>query len=63
MSKWIACKDELPDDEITVMTFEADSCEPIWPGWHDSEKGWMDITGVPIPSVTHWMPFPDPPEE
>jgi hypothetical protein len=43
------------------MTFEPESVEPIWPGYHDGEK-WMDISGGSLRNVTHWMPFPEPPE-
>lgn len=61
LNKWIACEDHLPDSEITVMTYEHDSCEPIWPGYHDGDN-WMDIAGGKLRAVTHWMAFPEPPE-
>ena len=61
MYKWIKCCDQLPDSDTTVMTFEPDSCEPIWPGYHDGEK-WQDISGGGDINPTHWMAFPEPPE-
>ena len=56
-----SCLTEKPDTDTTVMTFEPDSVEPIWPGYWDGED-WLDIiTNTPI-QPTHWMQFPDPPE-
>jgi hypothetical protein len=61
MNEWTNCSDQLPDTDTTVMTFEPDSVEPIWPGYWDGEE-WMDIiTNTPI-HPTHWMDFPEPPE-
>lgn len=59
---WIECKKQIPDSDMTVMTYEPESCEPIWPGYHDGDQ-WMDINGTPLCKVTHWMAFPDPPVE
>lgn len=61
MYKWIAVTDFLPDTDTTVMTYEEESIEPIWPGYFDGEQ-WMDIAGGKLMAVTHWMAFPDPPE-
>lgn len=58
---WIKCSDQLPDTDTTVMTFESDSVEPIWPGYHDGEQ-WMDIIDNTPIHPTHWMEFPEPPE-
>lgn len=60
-NEWIPVTQGLPDSEITVMTFEPDSVEPIWPGYHDGTE-WQDIYGAGRLNVTHWMPFPDPPQ-
>jgi len=59
---WIPCSKSLPDSETTVMTFAPESCEPVWPAYHDGEK-WTDLMGAPIVDapITHWMDFPDPP--
>lgn len=61
MSEWIAVTKSLPDSDTTVMTFEPDSCEPVWLGYYDGEQ-WKDIMGDARINTTHWMPFPDPPE-
>jgi len=59
---WIPCTDQLPDSDQTVITFDPNSNEPVWPGYHDGEQWWC-ITGLALPAlrVTHWMPLPEPP--
>lgn len=61
--EWTACEEGLPDSDLTVMTYGPENDEPVWPGYHDGEQ-WWDITGFALPerSVTHWRPFPEPPE-
>jgi hypothetical protein len=60
---WTKCSSSLPDADVTVLTYVADSNEPIWPGYHNGDQ-WMDTQGYPMDrdSVTHWMEFPEPPE-
>lgn len=60
-NRWIPVTEGLPDADTTVMTFEPDSIEPIWPGYYDGEQ-WKDVMGDGRIHVTHWMPLPDPPE-
>ncbi len=43
------------------MTYEPESVEPIWPGYHDGEQ-WLDLSGFPLTGVTHWIDFPEPPQ-
>jgi hypothetical protein len=64
LNKWTKCSDQLPDSETTVMTYAPESNEPIWPAYHDGEQ-WVDMNGLPLDdaTITHWMEFPDPPEE
>lgn len=61
--EWIPCSRQLPDSDESVMTFAPDSCEPVWPGYHDGDR-WKDIIGGSMKdgTVTHWMPFPEPPQ-
>ena len=62
MSDWISVNDYLPDEDITVMTYLPDSNEPVWPGYIECGV-WLDIDGIWTQNkVTHWQPFPDPPE-
>lgn len=60
---WIPCNQQLPDADTTVMTLAPGSDEPIWPGYLDG-TGWYNVDGTAIDdsAVTHWMPFPEPPE-
>lgn len=63
MPNWIECSGQMPDSETTVMTYAPESCEPIWPAYHDGEK-WLDLNNCEFDGeVTHWMPFPEPPED
>lgn len=60
--KWIPTAEYLPDSDINVITFDPTAIsEPVWPGFHDGEM-WRDSSGHPLKGVTHWMDFPDPPE-
>ena len=61
LNVWVACSDQLPGSDTTVMTFDPNSYEPIWPGYHDGEH-WQDIDGGVMDNITHWMAFPEPPE-
>jgi hypothetical protein len=66
--KWIKCSDALPDYDTTVMTYSPTSSEPIWPAYLDcdgSNDVWMGLMGSSIDDalITHWMEFPEPPEE
>lgn len=63
---WIRTKDELPDEDITVMLYVPAASEPVWPGYlsreYDIER-WHWVEGRAIPyQVTHWKPFPEPPK-
>jgi len=62
-SRWIPVSEQLPDSDMTVMTHAPNSCEPIWPAYHDGEQ-WMDMLNTPISDavITHWMAFPEPPD-
>ena len=61
--KWIPVTESLPDSDTTVMTFVAESNEPIWPGYHDGYF-WYGLNGeiVNDETITHWMAFPEPPD-
>lgn len=61
--RWIPVEESLPDNDQTVMTYCPTSHEPVWIGYLDGET-WCDTIGMPIYGhpVTHWMPFPEPPE-
>jgi hypothetical protein len=61
---WHSVDVEMPDDELTVLIALNDDVEPVWFGYHDSEKGhWFTPENALISSdVTHWAELPEPPE-
>ena len=72
MSEWISVKDRLPEDfgEVLVIV-SGNPCENITLDGayeiaeYDPVEGWILEMWPEWESavVTHWMPFPDPPEE
>ena len=72
MSEWISVKDRLPADfgEVLVIV-SGNPCENITLDGayeiaeYDPVEGWILEMWPEWESavVTHWMPFPDPPEE
>lgn len=62
--KWVACNEELPDSDTTVLTYQPGCNEPVWAGYLDSDGDkfvWRNIDGSVTGGVTHWMDFPDGP--
>lgn len=58
---WRKVKDELPDDDQTVLVHMDDG--EVWTGFLDTEV-WRFVSGDRIEAeVLHWMPFPEPPEQ
>lgn len=63
--KWIDAEKQLPDAEETVLLYMPNAeSEPVWPGYFEfyGEASWRLADGMPADTVTHWMPFPEPPE-
>lgn len=61
MSEWISVKERLPDEDVWVLTLQTDgdmivNCIAFEGKWCSNDHGF-------IPTVTHWMPLPKPPEE
>lgn len=46
----------LPDDNTTVLLFSPDYDEPVWIGYHEDDKWFVDNGDVI--SVTHWADLP-----
>jgi hypothetical protein len=67
MSDWISIDDRLPavDGPVLIHAETADENKPlIVIAWYDpGGHGWSLIVPCFIPSITHWMPLPEPPEE
>jgi hypothetical protein len=72
VQRWISVKDRLPENETNVLCWRGISwCGPEIFTYGDL-KGeecfyYIDDCGYPMkclrPSITHWMPLPEPPKE
>lgn len=75
MSEWISVKERLPDDEKdgeTVLAVVSGKphenitlCHVLMTAGYFPEEGWV-VNEYPEwenPTITHWMPLPEPPEE
>lgn len=59
---WIPVADELPDSDSTVLLFNAEASEPVWPGYYDDGvEGWFYVTSAKA-EPTHWANFPEGPK-
>lgn len=64
MNEWISVKDRTPAFGEPVIV-----CRPYANGMCRVEQGfkdvgpWWRVYGTRVKTVTHWMPFPKPPEE
>jgi len=57
---WIAVDRALPDDDTTVLVFNADCDDPVWPGYHSDGK-WFYAEILPAPNISHWAHLPEGP--
>lgn len=60
-NQWISVKDRLPDDNESYLVCDLVTGEYL-PDRGFLEDGVWHISGDPEFKVTHWMPFPPPPE-
>lgn len=62
--QWISVNDKLPDGfkPVIVCRKYVKGALRIEQGYWDV-NGWWMIYGARVKRVTHWMPFPEPPEE
>lgn len=59
---WISVEDRLPRVGLNVLVFGG----VIFVGYHHIFLGWVSCVNYDDSGkgdVTHWMPFPDPPNE
>jgi hypothetical protein len=61
-AKWISVKDRLPDDNESYLVCDLVTGEYL-PDRGFLEDGVWHISGDPEFQVTHWMPFPPPPQD
>lgn len=70
-SEWISVKEQLPEVETVVLTFE--KAKPIYAA-HDYENqiqlaerfsggAWCQRSDPQAYEITHWQPLPSPPKE
>lgn len=61
---WIPVDEQLPDDEMTVMTYHPTLNEPVWLGYF-LQGNWYSTAGDYLGkcAVTHWAEIPAGPQE
>ena len=57
---WTKVADRLPDSDTTVMLFDKEASEPVWPGYLDGDMC-RYVDGMPA-QPTHWADLPEGPE-
>jgi len=61
MSAWIKAGKLMPDTDVSVLIATEDG--EVEAGYDDGQD-WRYLSGGKVEGeVTHWMPFPAPPEE
>lgn len=64
--EWFPVSDQLPDATITVLGFNAEASEPVWPAYCDWDENdivsWYGADGFPIEPPTHWAEMPEGPQ-
>jgi hypothetical protein len=60
MSRWIACEDDRPDEDMIVIVYAPAQNDPVWLGYHDGDR-WLSVDGTEL-DVSHWQDLPEPPD-
>lgn len=55
---WIAVSAQLPDSDITVLLFDAEADELVWPGYWDSTDDCFWYVDNALATPTHWATMP-----
>jgi hypothetical protein len=58
---WIPVGNQLPDDDIVVLTYTPTHSEPVWLSYYDGET-WHYAEGDRH-TPSHWAELPEPPQE
>ena len=65
VSKWISCKEKMPDDGINVLIYAGNRMISL--AWYDKDMGYFYICDSDYKynslDVTHWQPLPEPPKD
>lgn len=60
-SKWLAGMYETISDDVNVVLRFEDGTEKVYTS-HTTDGVWRKLPIIGRPTVTHWMPLPEPPE-
>lgn len=61
MTAWLSVEEKMPDSDTDVIVAAEDG--HVEAGFHDGRVWrWLNACQIDI-DVTHWMPFPNPPED
>lgn len=72
VSKWISCKDKMPEDNTSVLFVyvSENGVKSVHYGYHTTIRGvysgWRKTSGgweYSDEEVTHWQPIPEPPKD
>lgn len=62
---WIPAGLEYPDATMSVLGYNPEWSEPIWPCYYDVDEHdrvtWYCADAMPIVAPTHWAEFPEGP--
>ena len=65
VSKWISCKDKMPEDGVNVLIYAGNRMISL--AWYDKDMGYFYICDSDYKynslDVTHWQPLPEPPKD
>lgn len=65
VSKWISCKEKMPDDGVNVLIYAGNRMISL--AWYDKDMGYFYICDSDYKynslDVTHWQPLPEPPKD
>lgn len=61
-SKWLAGMYETISDDVNVVLRFEDGTEKVYTS-HTTDGVWRKLPIIGRPTVTHWMPLPEPPEK
>ena len=65
VSKWISCKDKMPEDGISVLICSYRGT--VSKATYDSDMGYFYIADSELHynelDITHWQPLPEPPKD
>jgi hypothetical protein len=61
---WIKCSEKMPEDGQSVLIWDGENVIPANKSDY-SETGFISWSycGEDVKNATHWMPFPDPPQD